>query len=143
MKHRIWIVRDTASSIMSGGLNRLIVYLSEPFYFYRKKNLDYPVEVFDSDVINEERINQSKRRGYVYSKAHWHITDGTANAKKTTFRFNEMFGYDSEFSKKVWSELEKHFLNADFDDWEDLEQKDLVKIEDFKLSYELELKINY
>lgn len=139
MKHKIWIVRDTSGSIMSGGLNRLFVYFSEPTYFFKKRDYTYPLDVFDDDEINIERIEKSKRRFGVFIKAHWHITNN--NGCQTTFRFSEMFGYDSEFSKKVWSELEKHFLNADFDEWEDLEDKGLVKIEDFKLSYELELKV--
>lgn len=129
---KIWITRDTASSIMFGGLERLQVWFVKPEFFIKvltEKDRDLPFGFIGKD------------EGY-YCKYGWYATQ---KFRVSELSFGNWLGYGEgehgEIAKYVWEKLEEHFHNKPFEDWDELEKQDLCKQEDFLLELEIDIKL--
>jgi hypothetical protein len=117
---KIWITRKSASSLQFGGLERLEVWFQEPVYYYQRYK-PYPDSPFSDGPLHYLGIRDDG----------WGVGSGPF---QHCVPFSKMFGYaDTEFEKQdaftdwVWNELTKHFDNADFHDWHELERKNPEK----------------
>lgn len=135
---KIWITRDTASSILFGGLERLWVWFKKPIYVCE------PISEKERDM---PWVYLHESNGF-YKRLGW-MTDAWSCENKFGVRsmsFGGWLGYagdgeeNSELAEFVWGELKKHFHNEEFGEiWAELESKNVVKQEDFLL--EIDIKI--
>lgn len=129
---KIWITRDTAGSVLAGGLERLRVYFSKPVYL---------IEPMTERERDTAFYYYSESRGY-YKYFGWH-SDGLP-----TLSVGKWIGYaeddnpEKELALFIWSELEKHFHNEPFEKWPQVEKEGRAKIEDFLLEIEIKLSID-
>lgn len=125
----IWITRDTAGSIFSGGLERLHVHFRKPIYLIE------PVTERDSPFAD-----YSESRGF-FKKFGWY-SDGMP-----TLSVGKWIGYaeddnpEKELALFIWDKVKEHFLNEPFDNWSLLEREGRAKIEDFLLEIEIHLSL--
>lgn len=127
----IWITRDTAGSLLSGGLERLRVHFRKPVYLIEpmtEKDRDFAFGYY------------SESRGY-YKKFGWH-SDGLS-----TLSVGKWIGYaeddnpEKELAMFIWNEVYKHFHNEPFEQWQKVENEGRAKIEDFLLEIEIHLSL--
>lgn len=129
MKMKIWVTRDTAGSIYSGGLERLRVHFRKPVYLVE------PLTERDRDSAF---YYYSESRGY-YKKFGWYC-EGIA-----TLSVGKWIGYaeddnpEKELALFIWSELGKHFHNEPFEKWQQVENEGRAKIEEFLLEIDIQL----
>jgi hypothetical protein len=116
---KIYITRDTAGSIISGGLERLNVWFIKPSYYYRAYE---PDETFHIDTSYPNNYSQGAL------EIGWRvIADGSV--VRSSFSFGAAFGYIDENNENnmlatyVWQKLKEHFLNAPFREWENIEME--------------------
>lgn len=125
----IWITRDTAGSIYSGGLERLRVHFTKPIYLIE------PITDRERDTAF---YFHSESRGY-YKHFGWH-SDGLP-----TLSVGKWIGYaeddnpEKELALYIWDKVCEHFLNEPFDNWCLLEREGRAKIEDFLLEIDINL----
>lgn len=127
---KIWITRDSASSIMFGGLERLQIWFVKPEFLMNvlsEKDRDTPFGTIGED------------QGY-YSKFGWYATQ---KHRVSELSIGNWLGYgegeNGELCNYIWEKLQGHFLNRPFREWADMERDGLVKQIDFLL--ELDIKI--
>lgn len=127
-KIKCWIVRNSASNIMCGGLERLFIYFAKPEFFYRTNKFE----------TGDNPFSEPTQKCGLYKEAGWH-----SNHKMWTHQMSvgKWIGYDSEMSDFIWKKLCEHFHNAPMDNWVRIEEEGLSKQEDFLL--ELELHLNF
>jgi hypothetical protein len=127
MKKTIYITRLSAFQLVCGGMARLQVWLECPYYTepYYYQEIDYP---FGS----EREIGCFAKRGWQLHHSNF----------QNSIPFNQLFGYDSDFSKEVWKKVYEHFGNTDFRKWEKYEKEnENCSIKNFFLKYDIEIKI--
>lgn len=132
---KIWITRKSASCIQFGGLERLQVWFQKPNYYY------YGYKPYDSP------FSDSPQHLYGIRDDGWRVGSGPF---QNYVPFSKVFGYaDTDFQNQnafalwVWSELEKHFDNAPFDDWDKLERQNPDKYHIRKFMLHAEFDINF
>lgn len=129
---KIYITRNSAGSILAGGLERLDVWFYKPTFIY--KAYEPADQAFGLDNYSNGAL-----------EVGWRII-GDGGIVRSSFSFGNAFGYidknneNTELASYVWSKLQEHFLNAPFRQWEDLENNKKVFLKDFLL--EIEISIN-
>lgn len=125
----IWITRDTAGSVLAGGLERLRVHFSKPVYL---------IEPMTDRERDTAFYYHSESRGY-YKKFGWH-SDGLP-----TLSVGKWIGYaeddnpEKELALFIWNKVHEHFQNEPIDNWPDLEREGRANIEDFLLEIDINL----
>lgn len=126
---KIWITRDTAGSVLSGGLERLHVHFRKPVYLLElTTDRDNPFGYY------------CESHGY-YKKFGWH-SDGMP-----TLSVGKWIGYgeddnpEKELALFIWNEVHEHFHNEPFDSWPVVEREGRAKIEDFLLEIDIQLSL--
>lgn len=126
---KIWITRQSASSIWSGGLERLRVWFYKPVY----------VEEHiwsDDDPFHSNPLKGRAAPGYWVVKARGRREEGSVS-------FGNVFGYGDKdpdlnaIVNLVSTELHKHFNNRPQEEWDDLEHKKACRIQDFLLELDI------
>ncbi len=134
---KIWITRNSASSIMFGGLERLFIWFRKPIYM---------VEIADDNYRDTpfEDISIDKTPHYKYHG--WYCFESMWVGNSTDLSFGKIFGYsdgdNAEIAKFVWAKLCDHFNNEPFDNWDKMENEGLVKIQDFLLELDLDITLS-
>lgn len=127
----IWITRDTAGSVLAGGLERIHVHFRKPVYLIEPMTEDNRKTPFGDYDIS---------RGY-YKKFGWY-TDGLP-----TLSVGKWIGYaeddnpEKELALFIWNKVNEHFNNEPMDNWPIAEREDRAKIEDFLLEIEIHLSL--
>ena len=134
---KIYITRQSTSSIHAGGLERLQVWFQKPLFYHR--------ELLPSD-IEQVPFGDVKEGfgsfGWMHGEDH--------NNPQESISFGKMFGYGSElhngyiegFSDYVWSKLNDHYGNTSFcNGWYKYEKQGKCRQQDFLL--EIDLKISW
>lgn len=125
----IWITRDTAGSIYSGGLERLHVHFRKPVYLIEPvKERDYPFGHY------------SESHGH-YKHFGWHSEGMPVLSVGKWIGYGDEDNPEKELALFIWNEVNKHFLNEPFDNWSLLERDGRAKIEDFLLEIEIHLSL--
>jgi hypothetical protein len=118
---------------MFGGLERLNVHFSKPVYLIElitEHDRDIPFGWHDES------------RGF-YKNYGW----TAAHNALPSLSVGKWLGYceednpEKELTVFIWQKLCEHFLNEDFLKWEELESAGKVKIEDFLLEIDLDVRI--
>lgn len=129
---KIWITRDTATSIQFGGLERLQVWFRKPEFLVKvltEKDRDTPF----GDIGEDE--------GY-YCKYGWYAGEKFGIR---SLSFGNWLGYGEgehgEIAQYVWNKLKEHFHNAPFENWDKVEREDKCKQENFLLELEIDIKL--
>lgn len=128
---KIWITRDTASSVLAGGLERLHVHFRKPAYLIEpmtEDNRDTPFGYYDIS------------RGY-YKKFGWHSDGMPVLSVGKWIGYGEDDNPEKELALFIWNEVHKHFHNEPFDNWPIVEKEGRAKIEEFLLEIEIQLSI--
>lgn len=131
---KVWITRDTAGSVMAGGLERLHVNFSKPVYL---------LEVYTDKERDTPWGYETYSHGY-YRTHGWRTNGKLGNL---TLSFGKWLGYSDigdehqEIAIYVWHKLEEHFLNEPFRNWDEIERAGKVKIEDFLLEIDLSITL--
>lgn len=126
---KIWITRDTAGSIYSGGLERLRVHFRKPVYL---------IEPFTERERDTAFGYYSESRGW-YKYFGWH------SDVLPTLSVGKWIGYAEDDNPEkglalfIWSELEKHFHNEPFEKWQQVEKEGRAKVEEFLLEIDIQL----
>lgn len=123
----IWVTRLSSFQIQCGGLDRLQVwftcpYFSEPYYF----------QEIDNPFASEREIG-------CYSHQGWQVHGGKTQQPVS---FGGLFGYESEISSFVWEKVCSHFGDTDFRGWETYEKENPeCCIKNFFLKIDLDVKM--
>jgi len=130
---KIWITRDTAGSVYSGGLERLWVWFREPTYHF--------------EVLKEK--DRDTPFGFIHeSHGALRMVGWDSNYKFGihNLSFGNWLGYgdeeneNKEIAQFVWNKLIEHFNNEPMSyKWVEMEREGIVKQQDFLI--ELEIKI--
>lgn len=129
---KLYITRQSAGSILGGGLERLDVWFNKPSFYYKE------YDPYEQAFGVPNYSNGAREVG-------WRV-DGDGSLARRSFSFGQVFGYiednneHKEIALHVWSKLEEHFLNAPFRQWENLENEKKVFLKDFLL--EIEISVN-
>jgi hypothetical protein len=125
----IWITRDTAGSVLSGGLERVHVHFRKPVYLLE---------------LITERDNPfgfySESHGY-YKKFGWHTEGMPVLSVGKWIGYAEDDNPEKELALFIWNEVHKHFHDEPIDNWPLVEREGRAKIEDFLLEIEIQLSI--
>lgn len=135
---KIWVTRQSASSILFGGLERLSIWFRKPTYYYElitENDRDTPF-----GDLSIDQYPYYKKIGWCQEKS------GTMwTGSDTNLSFGKIFGYgdgeNKEIAEYVWIKLCEHFNNEKFDNWDIAENSGLVKVEDFLLEIDLDIKL--
>lgn len=134
----IWVTRQTAFGIQCGGLERLQVWFRKPVWVEEwKDQASYNLPFGHESELNGARI------------AKWEVREGGSCWIETPISFGKLFGYDdrkeeseNEIARFVWSKLEEHFGNSDFDQWHEYEKEHPeCHMRNFLLEIDLNVKI--
>ena len=123
-----WVVRQTASSIQFGGLERLFVHFSKPTFYYRTQKFE--------SIDNP--FNDPTEKCGIFEEADWRSNGKTWVPNLSV---GNWLGYDNSLSDYIWDKLCEHFNGKPFEEWEDMEKNGIVKREDFCLELDLKLCI--
>ena len=129
MIKKIWIVRNSATSIQFGGLERLFIHLNKPCFF-KKRFLPRGESPFDDD---DDKCG-------IYINAGWKSDDGKIWTK-SPISVGNWLGYDNNISNYIWEKLQQHFGCPYIELWDIVEANGIAKQEDFIL--ELDIKIKF
>lgn len=129
---KIWITRDTAGSVLAGGLERLRVHFTKPVYL---------IEPMPESERDTAFYYYSESRGY-YKKFGWY-SDGLP-----TLSVGKWIGYaeddnpEKELALFIWDEINKHFHNEPLCTWPQIEKEGRANTQDFLLEIEIKLTID-
>jgi len=126
---KCWIVRNSASCIQFGGLQRLFVHFAKPRFNYRKARME----------TGDNPFCESTEKCGLYVEAGW---EHTAKMWVAPLSVGNWIGYDNEISTFIWEKLCEHFKNEPFENWEQLERNGEVNQEDFCLEVEMSVSLN-
>lgn len=129
---KIWVTRQSAGSIMFGGLERLRVHFSKPVYLIE------PLTEKDRDIPFSCRYDESRGfyKNYGWTEQHNSLPN---------LSVGKWLGYceddnpERELTIFIWEKLCEHFHNEPFDNWPDLEKEGRAKIEEFLLEININL----
>jgi hypothetical protein len=136
---KIWITRQSTSSLHAGGLERCNVWFCKPEYFYTVNSVkewgDIPFDIDEKKGLG--------RHG-------WQINQHQHKEPKESISFGRLFGYgDSHYkngyieglAEYVWAKLHDHYGNTGFvHGWYEYEKSGKCKEEDFILEIDIEIK---
>jgi len=129
MVKKIWITRNSASSIQFGGLERLFIHLNKPRFFYERE-ANRGILPFDD---GDEKCG-------ILVPAGWN-SDGGKTWTTAPISFGNWIGYEGVLASYVWGKLGEHFDNAPFEFWPHLEDYGISKREDFLLELDLKIEV--
>lgn len=129
---KIWVTRQSAGSIMFGGLERLNIHFSKPVYLIE------PLTEQDRDIPFSCRYDETRGfyKNYGWTERHNSLP---------ILSVGKWIGYaeddnpEKELALFIWSELEKHFHNEPFEKWQQVENEGRAKIEEFLLEIDIQL----
>lgn len=131
MAMKIWITRDTAGSILAGGLERLRVHFSKPVYLIE------PLTECDRDYAFGY---YSESRGY-YKKYGWHSEGLPSLSVGKWVGYAEEDNPEKELALFIWDKVHEHFHNEPFENWPLVEREGRASIENFLLEIDISLTI--
>ncbi len=130
---KIWITRQSASSIWAGGLERLQVWFHRPVY------IEEHIYREDDDPFHDPTQGR-------LAPGHWTVKD-SGRIERSSVSFGRVFGRRDSEDKQgdvldfVSKELHKHFHNRPQEEWDELERKRESPIQAFLLELDLEIRI--
>lgn len=147
---KIWVTRQSASSLHSGGLERCQVWWKKPYYtYYSLDTLEVQSDKIPWGIDPKTGLGEFGWQNNPYID-HINVVKSTGYVS-----FGEFFGYGNKTEDKynynyvegladyVWDELHKHFNNTSFPHgWLEQEKEGKSKIEDFILEIDLTVKLN-
>lgn len=131
---KIWVTRQSANSIMFGGLERVFVHFSKPEWH----QIEYKLEerhhaLFD---VGEDQgfyksygwVSQNKYGIHELSVGNW-------------IGYGEDHNPEKDLAIHIWTKLKEHFKNADFSTWDRMEANGEVRRKDFLLEIDIRLSL--
>jgi hypothetical protein len=128
----IWITRDSAGSINSGGLERLRVHFRKPVYL---------VEPLPKEWLKDDALFEYHQSRGPYRFFGWYSEGFPTLSVGKWIGYGESDNPEKELALYIWGKLCEHFQNADFMDWMRLEKEGHCKVQDFLLEIEINLSI--
>lgn len=128
---RIWITRDTAGSVLAGGLERLRVHFSKPVYLIEpltERDRDYAFGYY------------SESRGF-YKKYGWHSEGLPTLSVGKWIGYGEEDNPEKELAIFIWDKVHEHFHNEPFESWPIVEKEGRANIEEFLLEIDVSIVI--
>ena len=117
---RIWITRQSASSLHAGGLERVQVWWKKPYFtHYSLDSIEIQADKIPWGIDEKKGLGDFGWQNNPY-------TDHTQVVKQTGWvSFGDFFGYGSDEKKYnynhvdgladyVWNKLKEHFNNTEF-----------------------------
>lgn len=133
---KIWVTRQSAGSIYAGGLERLTVHFIKPVWM----EIEYPAEARDLPFGHYgEDHGFYKHYGWVEIDQKYGIRNLSVGS---WLGYSDEDNPDREAALFIWNRLCEHFNNANFRDWEKLENAGVVRRKDFLLEIDLKLTID-
>lgn len=133
---KAWVTRNSAESIMFGGLERLFIHFTKPEWH----QIEYKIE-----ERNHALFDVGEDQGF-YKSYGW-VAHNKFGIRELSV--GNWIGYDEdgnpeperELSAYIWTKLKEHFKNADFSTWSRMESNGEVRQKDFLLEIDLDIKI--
>lgn len=130
---KVWVTRNSAESIMFGGLERLFIHFAKPEWH----QIEYKPEERDPSGLFTIGEDQGFYKSYGWvarnkfgirelSVGNWIGYDEDGNPKT-----------ERELARYIWTKLKEHFKNSEFSTWADMEANKEVQQKDFLLEIDL------
>lgn len=131
---KVWVTRNSANSIMFGGLERLFVHFTKPEWH----QIEYKL-----DEREHACFHIGEDQGF-YKSYGW-VAHNKFGVRELSV--GNWLGYceddnpEKELTEYIWNKLREHFKYADFRLWDRMEANGEVRRKDFLLEIDLDIKI--